>query len=242
MTAYTPSVSLTIFPRVNFYKTFGTRFDARAANGRIFGPNYQALSVLQAGSLANNNSYEVGNTIQGTTAIFQGGNPDNTTYRYRWQRRVNSSASWASDPWTNYDNTATPVSLPLTQGGQIRLNSQGRDNTDPDNIVQINTFTSVKDVTTTIGTLLINPDSVGSCSVDDEITFSMLVTGGTSTGYTYEWSIRAPGVAVLLSPTNMGQTAAYRFTTAGVINVQCYVGDSFATNNPQLAVKSIIVN
>ena len=242
MTAYTPSVSLTIFPRVNFYQTFGTRFDARAANGRIFGADFQELSVLQAGSLANGNSYQVGHDIQGTTAIFQGGNPDNTTYRYRWQRRVNSSASWVNDPWVSYDNTATPASLSLTQGGQIRFNSQARDNTDPDNIVQVNTFTSVKNVTTTIGSLSINPASVGSCSVGDEITFSMSVVGGTSTGYTYEWSVQPPGSALLLSPSNTGQTVAYRFTTAGAVVIQCYVGDGFATNNPQLGTHSITVN
>ena len=37
MTDYNPSVDTTIFPRINFLKTFGDRFAQRAANGRIFG-------------------------------------------------------------------------------------------------------------------------------------------------------------------------------------------------------------
>ena len=37
MTNYNPSVDLTIFPRVNFYKTFGPRAVRRGMNGRIFG-------------------------------------------------------------------------------------------------------------------------------------------------------------------------------------------------------------
>ena len=37
MTTYNPEVDLTIFPRINFYKTFGTRAPRRELNGRIFG-------------------------------------------------------------------------------------------------------------------------------------------------------------------------------------------------------------
>ena len=37
MTSFTPSVDLTIFPRVNVYKTFTTRAIRRSVNGRIFG-------------------------------------------------------------------------------------------------------------------------------------------------------------------------------------------------------------
>ena len=44
MTQYTPSVDLTIFPRVNFLKTFTPRAFQRDDNGRIFGP-YGARSI-----------------------------------------------------------------------------------------------------------------------------------------------------------------------------------------------------
>ena len=37
MTSYTPSVSTTIFPRINFYKNFTQRAVRRSVNGRIFG-------------------------------------------------------------------------------------------------------------------------------------------------------------------------------------------------------------
>ena len=36
MTSFNPSVDTTIFPRINFLKTFGPRFAQRSANGRIF--------------------------------------------------------------------------------------------------------------------------------------------------------------------------------------------------------------
>jgi len=38
MTNVTPSVDLTIFPRINYFKTFDTRAIRRDFNGRIFGP------------------------------------------------------------------------------------------------------------------------------------------------------------------------------------------------------------
>ena len=37
MTSFTPSVSATIFPRINFYKNFSGRAIRRSVNGRIFG-------------------------------------------------------------------------------------------------------------------------------------------------------------------------------------------------------------
>ena len=36
MTSFNPSVDTTIFPRINFLKTFSSRFAQRSANGRIF--------------------------------------------------------------------------------------------------------------------------------------------------------------------------------------------------------------
>ena len=243
MTQYTPQVGLTIFPRVNFYKTFGERFDARSNNGRIFGasPHIEQLGVATTPVLVNGNQYQVGYTIKAKNATFTGGNPDNTIYRYRWQTRANSSSSWVSQSWTSYDNTNLEVSYALTAGGQVRLNSQARDTTDANNVIQVNSFSQMKDVTTTIGTLSITPSSVGSCSVDDEILFQVVVTGGTSVNPTYEWQVES-GTALLLSANNFGQQAEFRFNTAGTVVLACYVGDIYATNNPQKVTHSITVN
>jgi len=243
MTAYTPSVDLTIFPRVNFYKTFGTRFDARASNGRIFGADFVSLGVLSNPTLDASNDYGVGNTVTGTTAIFQGGNPDNTTYRYRWQYRATSASTWVSESWTNYDNTAVDVTYAVTAGGQIRLNAQGRDATDPDAVVQINSFTQVKDTTTVLGVATIKPSDVGSCSVDDAITFQVSVAGGTtdSANHNYEWSVRN-GSAEIISSFNFERTCEFKFSTAGLVTIQVYVGDQYATNSPITAVHDIVVN
>lgn len=243
MTAYTPSVSLTIFPRVNFYKTFGTRFDARASNGRIFGADFVPLGVLSNPTLEASNDYGVGNTVTGTTAIFQGGNPDNNRYRYRWQYRATSASSWVSESWSNYDNTAIDVTYAVTAGGQIRLNCQGRDETDPNDVVQINSYTQVKDTTTVLGVANITPSDVGSCSVDDEITFQVSVAGGTSdtANQNYEWTVRN-GSAQIISSFNFERTCEFKFDTPGLVTIQVYVGDQYATNSPISEVHNILVN
>lgn len=44
MTQLTPSVDLTIFPRINYLKTFGTRASQRDLNGRISLP-YGVLDI-----------------------------------------------------------------------------------------------------------------------------------------------------------------------------------------------------
>ena len=46
MTQYSPSVDLTIFPRINYLKTFGPRAQRRDFNGRIFG-QYGHTSIDQ---------------------------------------------------------------------------------------------------------------------------------------------------------------------------------------------------
>ena len=48
MTTYNPEVDLTIFPRINFLKTFGPRAIRRDLNGRIYG-EYGRVSIDEPG-------------------------------------------------------------------------------------------------------------------------------------------------------------------------------------------------
>lgn len=93
------------------------------------------------------NIYDEGNTLTATTGTFVGGDPDNTTYRWRFQTRDKAADSWVNGTWTNYPNDLQQVSYSNVSGGQIRFQIQGRDAvTDPENVVQVNSFTNTKDV------------------------------------------------------------------------------------------------
>ena len=99
MTQYTPQVDLTIFPRVNFYQTFGTRFTARADNGRIFGaaPHVNPLAIAD-GQGANwvSTSFVQGGDVIAKTASYTGGEQP-ATYRARFETKVLSTDSnWIS--------------------------------------------------------------------------------------------------------------------------------------------------
>ena len=48
----------------------------------------------------------VGTTINGVTGTFTGGDPANTTYRYRWRTRP-VGGSWANGSWTPVPNVET---------------------------------------------------------------------------------------------------------------------------------------
>jgi hypothetical protein len=112
------------------------------------GPDpWDELSIADKPLWHEDNIYEEGNTLTATTGTFVGGNPDNTVYRWRFQTRAKPEDSWVNGTWTNYPNDLQQVSYPNVSGGQIRLQVQARDAaTDPENVVQVNSFTNTKTV------------------------------------------------------------------------------------------------
>lgn len=90
------------------------------------------------------NVYEVGETIYGKTATYTGG-IDPITYRYRIQTRPDSSTGWNNGGWTNVTNDKVDVSHVITDVGQIRIQSQARENIKPNTVK--NSFTGTQNVT-----------------------------------------------------------------------------------------------
>ena len=125
------------------------------------------------------NIYEEGNTLTATTGTFIGGDPDNTTYRWRFQTRDKAEDAWVNGTWTNYPNDLQQVSYSNVSGGQIRFQIQARDSTtDPENVVQVNSFTAVKDVAYTPLSVS-TPVASGLPYVGETITCTTpVVTGG----------------------------------------------------------------
>jgi hypothetical protein len=192
MTQYTPQVDLTIFPRVNFYQTFGTRFQARADNGRIFGsaPHVNPLAIAD-GQGANwvSTSFVQGNDVTAKTASFTGGEQP-ATYRARFETKVLATDSnWISGNWIDgLPNEKVPLTMQLTSTtGAIRFHSQATDASDPAEVV--NSYTGTKTVpypTLTAGTPTIQGQpSVGSTLLCVQPT----ATGGVAPYvYTYMWT------------------------------------------------------
>lgn len=83
------------------------------------------------------NTYASGSDLVFTTATFTGGK-EPVNYRHRAQQRPSPDDSWTNSPWISYDNTAQEVVFVITElaGGQVRIQSQGRDSSSP--VVQVN--------------------------------------------------------------------------------------------------------
>ena len=149
---YNPSVQTTFLPKTSGL-VFGERFQARSAKGRIFlsesgtpaPPPPPALAIAdgQGANWLNTNVYEVGQTVEGKTAAYTGG-VEPVTYRYRFQFKATDTDTWVNGSWTNTTNAKNSVTYTLTETGQIKLQSQARDSSDP--TVQLNSVTGIKTV------------------------------------------------------------------------------------------------
>ena len=194
MTQYTPQVDLTIFPRVNFYKTFGTRFQARADNGRIFGaaPHVNPLAIADGqGSnwVTASSNFAQGGDVIAKTASYTGG-VEPITYRARFRTKaLPTDSSWVNGPWTTgLPNEKVPLTTQLSSTtGAIMFQSQATDSSDPPVVLNSNTGTrTVPYPTLTAGT----PSIQGQPSVGN----TLLCVQPTATGgvapyvYTYMWT------------------------------------------------------
>lgn len=242
---FTPSVDLTIFPRVNYYTTFEERFDARADNGRIFMSGDPTVPLAIADGLGANwlgtNVYEIGQTVEGKTAEFTGGK-EPVTYRYRFQTKAVGSDTWVSGPWTNTTNAKNPVFYTITQAGELKLQSQARDASDP--IKTVSSNTGVKTVSQlTIGDVTIEPDNTSSAP--GAIVSFTVTWDGDARNALPMWSIRS-GPAIIYSSSNMQTTVEIQVnpdaTNGESIQVQCDLVDSNASDSAKSAVSMVIIS
>ena len=185
------------------------------------GPDPWDELVVKADTYWSNlNDYSPGSEIFAHPAIFIGGNPENTTYRYRWQYKAEGSDSWVNSSWTNYDNGVLEVSffIPNTAaGGQVRLMSQARDTSDSENTIQVNSFAPAEDVA--YMPLVVSATTVSGLPYSGQtITCAPPVVTGGQEPYTHNYMWLDQESAVL-SPLNT--------TTLGVYDegkvVNCYV-------------------
>ena len=178
---------------------------------------------------SNLNDYSVGEEVFAHPATFIGGNPDNTTYRYRWQYKTQTpGSSWINQSWANYNNGVVEVRFELpadAAGGQVRLMAQARDTTDPDNIVQVNSFASAEDVNTLdlegVGSTLEGLPYVGKQIYCPQ----PVITGGRLPyAYQYFWIDRDPsqGTSAYMSQT----TTLVNYDLGKMVRCQVTVTDA----------------
>jgi hypothetical protein len=209
------------------------------------GPDpWDELAIAENGgaNLVGTNVYEIGQVVTGKTAVFIGGNPETTTYRSRWQSRVNSQESWVNSNWLNTTNEKTDHDYTILNPGQIRFQSQGRD-TSVDPVLQVNSFTSVKDipynefgdVSVTVNGIAYDYNTAAALTIliNDPIPVVVSHTG-TATP-TYSWTARGDYPLVVGS---QAATTDLTFPTSGAATVTCTLRD----NNTQEVSTSIIIN
>jgi hypothetical protein len=224
---------------------FGDRLVARSAKGRVFGLEGSTptppLEVADNGgaNLIAENVYEIGQSVNAKTAVFTGGNPETTTYHYRWQFRRTSSDVWETSDWLNTTNAKNDYSYFLSKPGQVRFQSQARDTSD-DPVTQVISSTSIKDVPfTEIGAVTVSPDSAAVATMGSQ-TFTAVVTGGDATDLTYKWTVRS-GNAQLDTADNLA-SATYTFIGSGNTQIQCAVSSANSDNSPQSNIAFVIVS
>jgi hypothetical protein len=183
-----------------------------------------AVADGQGANWVGSNVYVVGKTVEGRTAAYTGG-VDPVTYRYRFQFKPTGSDTWANEPWTNTTNAKNPVTYTLTKTGQVKLQSQARDSSDPagqlNSITGIKTVTGIGDITATV---FGNPYDLVAAPpltvlVQDPIAVAVQKSG--SADVTYSWTVRSPAAAEFSNP--IGASTDVTIATAGVATVQCTI-------------------
>ena len=89
------------------------------------------------------NVYEVGQTVYGKTAAFTGG-IEPITYRWRVQTRATPQDSWNNATWTNVTNGKIDVVYVIQDVGQLRIQSQAKENNPPNSVTD--SFTGAQTV------------------------------------------------------------------------------------------------
>ena len=158
-------------------------------------PPVEDLAVAENGGAnwLNSNDYEIGQTVTARTATFTGGT-EPVTYQYRWQTRELSTDTWTSAAWVATTNAKNDVTWTIAGGGEIRLQSQAIDSSDP--AVKVTSNTGVKGVpfpTLTVST----PTATGEPLVGEILTSSIPTVSGGLEPYQidYWWTNADTGAA-----------------------------------------------
>ena len=109
-------------------------------------PEREPITVTSAARWAHLNNYTQGQTVFAEVGHFEGGTEGEVTWRYRWQTRADADSDWVNGTWNSYSDHALEVESPALGTGQIRFQCQARD-TSVDPVDQVNSFTSVENIT-----------------------------------------------------------------------------------------------
>ena len=234
------TVDTTFLPKTNGL-VFGDRLVARSDKGRVFlmaaTPPADPLAVAdgQGANWLGSNVYQVGQTIEGRTAAYVGG-VEPVIYRYRFQFKPTGSDSFVNGAWTNTTNAKNSVTYTLTETGQVKLQSQARDGSDP--TVQLNSVTGVKTVTqTTIGTVSATVDGTnypmdGTSPVQtlngNTLALATAITGDASPSYT--WSVKQGSANLVGNGSSI--SATINSAAPASVQIQCDIVDTNASDNP----------
>ena len=190
-------------------------------------PEPLAVAEGKGSNWVNTNVYEVGQTVEGRTAEYVGG-VEPISYRYRFQTKAVGSDNWVNQAWTDTTNEKNPVYFEIVEAGQLKLQSQARDSSDP--AVQLNSITGIKScvepavIGNVTATVFGNPYDLSAGTtltvlVQDPIPVAVQISGTASV--TYNWSVRGDAGAEFSNPT--GASTDVTIATAGVVTVQCAI-------------------
>lgn len=243
---YTPSVQTTFLPKNNQLDP-KERGYVRASKGRVFGtrpengpkppaPPFEEPTVVTKALFSDLNRYVVGQEIEAFSATWQGGNPDNQTYRSRWQYRATPDDPWENTSWTNHINQQVKFSMVITRPGVHRFNTQIRDST-VDPIYQSNQFSQSKTATvpaTEIGDVSLSVNDVphsgeGAITllINDPVPAEIFFTGDANP--TFKWEARS-GYPMIVG--EQAKQTVLTFPEAGAPTVTCTLTDSTSTDSP----------
>ena len=207
-------------------------------------PKPLAVAEGKGANWVGTNVYEIGQTVEGRTAEYEGG-VEPVTYRYRFQTKAAGSDSWVNQSWTNTTNAKNPVFFEITEAGQLKLQSQARDSSDP--TVQLNSVTGIKTIQpqTTIGEVSVTINDIEydhvtapalTILLNDPMPVVVSITGDASP--TYSYSARSDYPLMVGSQT---ASTVLTFPQEGVATVTCTLRDSSSEETSTSVVMNFFV-
>ena len=227
-----PAVRPTMSPELETPGNKGVKVIMVQGPGTEPGPQPEPAEPLavaegKGSNWVGSNVYEVGQTVEGRTAEYEGG-VEPLAYRYRFQTKAVGSDTWVNQAWTDTTNEKNPVYFEIVEAGQLKLQSQARDSSDP--VVQLNSITGIKscvepavigNVTATVMGVPYDLDTgmAFSCSMQVEFPIAVQISGDATV--TYNWSTRGDKTVLFSDPISASTDIA--IISEGVVTVQCVI-------------------
>lgn len=246
-----PAVRPTMTPTLETPGNKGVKVVMIQGPGTEPGPEPEPVEPLtvvdsKGANWISSNVYQIGQTVEGRTAEYEGG-VEPVSYRYRFQTNATGSDTWINQAWASTTNEKNPVYFEITEAGQLKLQSQARDSSDP--VVQLNSITGIKTIEpqTTIGAIsyLVDgieaADSLCSAVSGSTINTDCTTAGGTAINQTYAWSVRSGSGSILGSASNKTCDVQLGDAYPGTVQVQCNVSSVNSSNTPQSGVLTVVL-